>query len=91
MENQKEVSKIIKITKFAYLKKPKYKWWCVNSSGGGFSNSGEFTSWGDCIDHARQMVKNAPVFTFTIDENGNETMDTDKCSVNYTLPTWAKK
>lgn len=46
----------IVITKYDYLKTPKYKWTYYNESGGSFTNSGEFISLKKCGEHIRQNL-----------------------------------
>lgn len=44
------------IRKYAYLKRPVWKWYLENSLGGGFTNSGEYRTRKACLAHANAMI-----------------------------------
>jgi hypothetical protein len=67
----------IKVRRWAYLKKPVFNWFFENEQGGGFSNSGNHTTFKKCLSHARKMnaqFTGIPVEVYDVDGDGNETL-----------------
>lgn len=74
------------VTKWGYLKVPKYSWTFHNASGGSFSNSGMQPSFNRCVEHLRSVYGGGikiRTFEITLDAHGRDVRIFHKDKSNF--------